>query len=70
MGLDLHGTAFAAEPVTVAAPRPVLRLFHETALDGIAMHVLEFFDELGLGEDVEVIVAGLPEFRAGAFQEF
>ena len=34
------------------------------------MHVLQLFDSLGFGEDVEVVVAGLPEVFAGASEEF
>ena len=33
------------------------------------MHVLQFFDSLGFGEDVEVVVAGQPEVLAGAAEE-
>jgi hypothetical protein len=37
---------------------------------GIAMDVADFFYEFGCGEDVEIVVAGLPEVVAGAFEEF
>jgi len=44
-----------------AAPWPVLGFLNETAFDWIAVNVAELLDELGLGEDVEVVVAALPE---------
>jgi len=55
--------------VEEAAPGPVFGLFDEGAFDGVAVDVLELLDELGLGEDVEVVVAGLPELGAAAFEE-
>ena len=59
---------FAGEPMAVAAPWPVFRVFDEASFDGVAVDVAELFDELGLGEDVEVVVAGLPELLAVAFE--
>lgn len=40
---------------------PVFGLRHEAAFDRIAVHVLQLLDPLVVGEDVEVVVAGLPE---------
>lgn len=51
----------AGEPVDVAAPGPVFGVFDETFFDGIAVDVVELLVELGAGEDVEVVVAALPE---------
>lgn len=43
---------------------PVFRLLDEATFDGVAVHVVEFLDELGVGEDVEVVLEGLPELFA------
>jgi hypothetical protein len=67
---DFDRAGFAGLPVEEAAPTPVFGLFDEAAFDGVAVDVLEFLDEFGLSKDVEVVVAGLPEFGAGTFQEF
>lgn len=69
MGFDLDGTEFADGPVVEAAPSVVFGLFNETAGDWIAVDVHQFFDPFCVGEDVEVVIARLPELRAGAFQE-
>jgi len=53
-----------------AAPWPVLGFLNETAFDWIAVNVAELLDELGLGEDVEVVVAALPELGSFAFEPF
>jgi hypothetical protein len=68
MGFDFHLAGLAGGPVAIAAPRPIVGLFNEAAHDGIAMDVLELFDELGVGEDVEVVVAALPELRTSALE--
>jgi hypothetical protein len=54
--------------MAIAAPWPVFLVFNEAAVDGIAMNVAELLDELGLGEDVEVVITGLPELRAFGFE--
>ena len=51
-----------------AAPRPVFGLFDEVAIYRVAVHVFELLYELVVGEDVEVVVSGLPELVAGAFE--
>ncbi len=61
MGFDFDWASFAGSPMVVAAPRPVFGALDETTLDGVAMRVAEFFGELALGEDVEVVVTVLPE---------
>jgi hypothetical protein len=58
---DLDGGGFVEEEVTVGGPRPVFGSFDEASGDGVAVHVLDLFDSLVVGEDVEVVVAGLPE---------
>jgi hypothetical protein len=49
----------------VAAPRPIGRVEDEASADGIEVYVVELFLEFGLGVDVEVVVAGLPNFGFG-----
>jgi len=70
VGFDFDGAGFAGLPVEEAAPGPVFGLFDEAAFDWIAVDVLELLDELGLGEDVEIVVASLPELGAGVSEEF
>jgi hypothetical protein len=70
VGFDLDSADFSGGPVVEAAPGPIFGPLDEAALDRIAMDVLELLDEFGLGEDVEVVVTGLPELGAGAFEEF
>ena len=54
--------------MAVAAPGPVFGVLYEAASDGIAVDVAELLDDLGLGEHVEVVVAGLPELWTIAFE--
>ena len=61
MGFDFDMSCFACEPVSVAAPWPVFGIFDEAACHRVAVDVAELLDELGLGEDVEVVIAALPE---------
>ena len=65
--LDLDSADFAECVVAVAAPGPVFGLFDESTMDGIAVDVLEFLDALRWGEDIEVVVTGLPESPVGRF---
>ena len=69
-GSDGDGTGFAGGVGEEAAPGPVFGSFDEAAGDGVVVHVLQLFDSLGFGEDVEVVVAGLPEVFAGASEKF
>jgi hypothetical protein len=65
---DFDSADFPGEPVAIATPRPILGIFYEAAFDGVAMDVAKFLGELGLAEDVEIVVANLPELRAVAFE--
>lgn len=47
--------------MSVAAPWPVFGVFDEASCDWIAVDVAELFYEPRLSEDVEVVVAVLPE---------
>ena len=51
--------------MTKAAPRPILRVRHETARHGVPVDVAEFLHELVFAPDIEIIVAGLPEWLGG-----
>jgi len=51
--------------MAVAGPRPIFGSRDEFARDRIAVHVLQLFDSLVTGEDVEVVVTGLPEGPLG-----
>lgn len=62
---DLDGRGFVEEEVTVGGPGPVFGSLDEATGDGIAVHVFNLFDSLVVGEDVEVVVAGLPEGSRG-----
>ena len=47
---------------------------HQTSDDGVLVHIVELLDALAVRQDVEVVVAGLPEgslpgeLRDGEFQ--
>jgi hypothetical protein len=51
--------------VAVAGPWPIFGSRDEFARDRITVHVLQLFDSLVTGKDVEVVVAGLPEGSLG-----
>jgi hypothetical protein len=70
VGFDFDAAGFAGLPVEEATPGPVFGFIDEAAFDWVAVDVLELLDEFGMGEDVEVVIAGLPELRADAFEEF
>ena len=53
-----------------AAPAVVFGFGDETSGDGVAMDVSDFFFEFAGGEDVEVVVAGLPEVVVFALEKF
>jgi hypothetical protein len=68
LGFDFDAAEFSGGPVAEAAPRVVLGLFAEASSYWVAVHVAEFFDALVFGEDVEVVVAALPELFSLAFE--
>ena len=51
-----------------AAPLPLIWFFDQVGFNWVAMHVTKLFDLLCFREDVEVMVAGLPNepFGSGA----
>ena len=54
-------TLLSGEPCAVAGVRPIFRRFDESGSYGIPVDVLELFCEFGARDDVEVVVALLPE---------
>jgi hypothetical protein len=56
--------------MVVAAPWPVFGTFNQATFDRIAVDVFQFLDVLSMGEDVEVVVAGLPELLLISFETF
>ena len=69
LGVDFDSAMMVREVVVIAAPRPVFGFCREATHDWVAVHVPELLCALGFGEDIEVVVAGLPELLAVAFQE-
>lgn len=64
-GCELDRAGMAKDQVTVAGPEPVFGFGDEAAGDWVAMHVVELLDVLVVAENVEVVVAGLPEGTFG-----
>ena len=58
---EADGWEIAGEVVAAAGVRPVFGLDDEAAGDRVAMHVVELLQSLLPGEDVEVVVTGLPK---------
>ena len=52
----------------IAAPGPVFGFEDEASGDCVLVNVMELLEPLGVREDVEVVVAGLPELFAVAFE--
>ena len=53
--------------VTVTRPWPVFGPFDKASCNWIAVHVLQLFDSFVVSEDIEIVVADLPEgFRSEA----
>ena len=67
-GFDFDAAGFAGEMVAETAPWPVFGPGNEATYDWVTVDVLQFFNVLSVGEDVEVIVAGLPELFAVALE--
>ena len=59
--IDPHQTGFAKGITSKAAPAPLFRRLHQSALYRIAMHVAQLFDSLVLRPNVEIIEARLPD---------
>jgi hypothetical protein len=67
---DFDRGGFAGAVVVEAAPAIVFGMGDEASGDWVVVDVLNFLDEFGCGEDVEIVVARLPEVIAGALEEF
>ena len=67
VGFDFHAAWFAVSVVAEAAPWPVFGVCYQTGSDGIAVDVSQLLYVLPVGEDVEVVVAGLPEVGSVSF---
>src|ERR1039457_713836 len=75
--LDFHHAFYSRHIMPEAAPRPVFRFLHESALEGlspqreqsrlslgtpkVAMYVAQFLDALLRCPNVEIVIARLPE---------
>ena len=59
--IDPYRSGFAKKVETVAAPPPLFRPLHQSALDRIAMHVPQFLHSLSRAPHVEVVEACLPK---------
>ena len=70
VGFDFDRGRFAGGVVVEAAPAVVFGFRDESSGDWVAVDVLDFRFEFSGGEDVEVVVAGLPEVVAFALEEF
>jgi hypothetical protein len=57
----LDGLRFDGGIGVEAAPGPIFRPLDDSGLDRVAVHVAEFFDPLGFGEDIEVVITRLPD---------
>jgi hypothetical protein len=69
-GIDFDGAGFAGGVVVEAAPAIVFGFGDESSCDWVAVDVLDFLFELACREDVEVVIAGLPEVVAFVLEEF
>jgi hypothetical protein len=58
--LNLNHTFRPRQVVAVAAPLPILRLFHQPALHRIPVHVAQLLDSLMVTEYIEIVIALLP----------
>ena len=59
--IDTHGPWLPHSVEWPTAPRPVLRVFHQSTRQGIAVHILELFAFLPVCVYIEVVEARLPE---------
>ncbi len=67
---DFDGVGFAGGIVVETAPAIVFGFGDYSSGYWVEVDVLDLFYEFGCGEDVEVVVPGLPEMFAAAFEEF
>jgi hypothetical protein len=58
---DLDTGRFVVQVVTKRRPAPAFRFLYKTPNNRIAVHVLQLFNPLIVGKDVEVVVTRLPE---------
>ena len=65
LSCDLDGVGLVGVGAK-AAPWPVFRTFDQASFDRVAVHVAELLDSLGFSEDIEVVIAGLPNKFVGA----
>ena len=70
VGFDFYTAGFAGEVVAIAAVGPVFGIFYKAFRYWIAMDVAELFHEFLVGEDVEVVIARLPELLEVALEVF
>ena len=70
MGFDFYNAFFSGGPVEKAAPAPVFGPFGQATSYGIAVDVANLFGEFLLGEDIEVVIAALPELWSFALEPF
>jgi len=68
--IRLRWGGFTGGVVVEAAPAVVFGVGDESAVYGVAVDVADLLYELARCEGVEVVVTGLPELFAGAFEEF
>ena len=60
---EFHRSGFAQSVGAEATPTPQFRRFHQSALNGIVVHVVYLLGMFALAEDIEIIVALLPKGR-------
>jgi len=65
---NLHASFDARGIVTKAAPLPVFRTFTQCTLHRVAMDVSQFFHELRMIPNIEIVIALLPEVLGFADQ--
>ena len=70
VGFDFDGGGVAGGVVVEAAPAVVFGFGDEASGDRITVDVLDLLFEFSCGEDVEVVVARLPEVAVRSFEEF
>ena len=59
---DLDGGGFVELVMPVAGVGPVFGGCDEATRNGVVVHVVELVDDLVVGEDIEVVITGEPEW--------